>query len=147
MRDQCFRDHFPIYGISVLVARMRRRCLPGLLMTGLAMLGQHGAQAANRGGESWLSERGIASFYGSRHNGRRTAQGGRFDQEAMTGAHHWLPFGTRVRVTALETGRSIVVTITDRMGARRRIIDLSKGAARSLGILGQGVALVSLSPD
>ncbi len=117
------------------------------MLTGLATLPHHAAQAANRGGESWLSESGVASFYGTRHNGRRTAEGGRFDQNAMTGAHHWLPFGTRVRVTALQTGRSVVVTITDRMGARRRIIDLSKGAARQLGIMGQGVALVSLSPD
>ncbi len=116
-------------------------------MTGLAALIHHGALAANRGGQSELSERGVASFYGPRHNGRRTAEGGRFDQNAMTGAHPWLPFGTRVRVTAAETGRTVVVVITDRMPARRRIIDLSMAAARQLGILRQGIARVSLSFD
>jgi len=116
-------------------------------MTGLATFVSHGAHAANRDGPSWLSQSGVASFYGPRHNGRRTAWGGRFDQNAMTGAHPWLPFGTRVRVTAAATGRSVVVVITDRMPARRRVIDLSMGAARQLGILRQGVARVSLSPD
>ena len=116
-------------------------------MTGLATLVQHGAHAAGNASGSWLSENGVASFYGPRHNGRRTAEGGRFNQNAMTGAHPWLPFGTRVRVTAAATGRSVVVVITDRMPARRRVIDLSMGAARQLGILRQGVARVSLSPD
>jgi rare lipoprotein A len=66
---------------------------------------------------------------------------------AMTAAHHWLPFGTRVRVTLLGTGRQIVVTITDRLGAARRIIDLSAGAAKELGMFGRGVARVAIDPE
>lgn len=145
MRHLYFQDHFPVSRACPFLLRMGRRCLSGVLMTGLAALIHHGALAANRGGQSGLSESGVASFYGPRHNGRRTAWGGRFDQNAMTGAHPWLPFGTRVRVTAAETGRTVVVVITDRMPARRRIIDLSMGAARQLGILREGVARVSLT--
>ncbi len=133
--------------MSPFLRRWGRRCLPGLLMTGLVTGVHQDASASNRGGESWLPESGVASFYGRRHDGRRTAAGGRFDQNAMTGAHPWLPFGTRVKVTAAATGRSVIVTINDRMAAPRRIIDLSMGAARLLGILHQGTARVSLSPD
>lgn len=92
-----------------------------------------------------LLDSGIASYYGKAHHGRLTASGARFDMEAMTAAHPWLPFGTRVRVTAAETGRSVVVTITDRIPSRTRILDLSLGAARQLGILRQGLARVVLT--
>ena len=131
------------------LSQLKRHCLPGLLTTGLLALPHHGAHAQNfaQRGEAWLPESGTASFYGRRHNGRRAADGSRFDQNAMTAAHPWLPFGTRVLVTAAETGRSVIVTVTDRMGAPRRIIDLSVGAARRLGIINQGIARVSLSPS
>lgn len=115
-------------------------------MTGILTLAHHAAHAGDIRDASFRAYEGIASYYGPRHNGHRTASGGRFDQNQMTGAHAWLPFGTRVLVTAIGTGRSVVVTITDRMAARRRVIDLSAGAARRLGILGQGIALVSLNP-
>ena len=64
---------------------------------------------------TWVSEAGFASYYGNRHQGRRTASGARFDQRKLTAAHPWLPFGTKVRVTALETGKAVIVTITDRL--------------------------------
>lgn len=115
-------------------------------MTGFLTLTHHAAFAGDLRDASFRAYEGIASYYGPRHNGHRTASGGRFDQTQMTGAHAWLPFGTRVLVTAIGSGRSVVVTITDRMAARRRAIDLSMGAARRLGILGRGIALVSLSP-
>jgi rare lipoprotein A len=125
-----------------------RCCLPGLLATGLLTFLHHAAQAQATApeGEAWVAESGTASFYGYTHRGRRTASGGRFDPNRMTGAHPWLPFGTRVRVTVAATGRSVVVTITDRMNQPRRVIDLSAGAARQLGILQQGLAQVLLSP-
>ena len=88
---------------------------------------------------------GTASYYGKRHDGRRTASGAIFHMEAMTAAHPWLPFGTKVRVTIQGTDRSVVVTITDRLPSHRRIIDLSQGAARELGILRQGLAQVVLT--
>ncbi len=79
---------------------------------------------------------GIASFYGS-ESGSRTASGEHFNQNAMTAAHRTLPFGTKVRVT--HGSRSVVVTINDRGPfIRGRVIDLSKGAARAIGLNGIG---------
>lgn len=101
------------------------------------------APAAQTAGD--VVESGIASYYGRAHHGRRTASGERFDMNGMTAAHPWLPFGTKVRVTVEGTDRSVVVTITDRGPFRNRIIDLSQGAARELGILSQGVARVVLT--
>jgi rare lipoprotein A len=96
---------------------------------------------------SFTEQHGVASWYGRAWAGRRTASGEIFDMNAMTAAHHWLPFGTRVRVTLKETGEQIVVTITDRLAAARRVIDLSQGAARALGMLERGVAQVTIDPE
>ncbi len=91
------------------------------------------------------AEVGIASYYDSAHEGRATASGERFDPDRLTAAHPTLPFGTRVRVTNLENGRSVVVTITDRGPFHRgRVIDLSERAARRLGFVARGVARVRL---
>jgi len=88
---------------------------------------------------------GFASYYDSRFDGSRTASGERYDEKALTAAHRTLPFGTRVQVTNLENGRSVVVTITDRGPfARGRVIDLSRRAARKLDILRDGTARVQL---
>ena len=79
---------------------------------------------------------GIASFYGN-ESGSRTASGQRFNQNAMTAAHRTLPFGTRLRVS--HGGRSVVVTINDRGPfVRGRVLDLSTGAARAIGLGGTG---------
>ena len=86
---------------------------------------------------------GIASWYGAAHHGRRTASGEIFDMNAMTAAHRTYPFGTRVRVTDLATGRTVVVRINDRGPfVRGRIIDLSRAAAARLGIVQAGTARV-----
>src|ERR1700761_160269 len=83
---------------------------------------------------------GMASFYGN-ESGSRTASGQRFNQEAMTAAHRSLPFGTRLRVT--HGGRSVIVTINDRGPfVRGRVLDLSTGAARAIGLTGAGVGQV-----
>ncbi len=88
---------------------------------------------------------GFASYYDSRFDGSRTASGERYDEKALTAAHRTLPFGTRVQVTNLENGRSVVVTITDRGPfARGRVIDLSRRAAHKLDILRDGTARVRL---
>jgi rare lipoprotein A (peptidoglycan hydrolase) len=92
-------------------------------------------------------ENGLASWYGGhRWHGGRTSSGSVYDQDALTAAHATLPLGTRVRVTLVGSGRNVVVTINDRPGTRRRIIDLSRAAARELGILERGVAMVTLTP-
>lgn len=89
---------------------------------------------------------GLASWYGGpRWQGRRTASGTVFNEHELTAAHATLPLGSQVMVTVPATGRSVVVTITDRPGTRSRIIDLSRAAAAELGILRQGVAKVELS--
>jgi rare lipoprotein A (peptidoglycan hydrolase) len=100
----------------------------------------------NQGHVGW-KQTGVASWYGGgRWQGHRTASGARYDQDALTAAHATLPLGSHVRVTLANSERSVIVTITDRPGTRSRIIDLSRGAARELGILSQGVAVVTLSP-
>jgi rare lipoprotein A len=99
------------------------------------------AEAAGKG-----IQRGAASWYGPGFHGRKTANGERFNQHAMTAAHRTLPFGTKVRVVNERTGRSVVVRINDRgpfHGAR--IIDLAQAPARALGIA--GVSYVSLHTD
>jgi rare lipoprotein A len=88
-------------------------------------------------------EIGLASFYGERFHGRITASGARYDMHALTCAHPTAPFGTRLRVTDLETSRSVVVTVTDRGPfVRGRVVDLSFAAARTLRMLDRGVARV-----
>jgi len=90
-------------------------------------------------------EEGEASYYASALQGRRTASGARFDNSAMTCAHRTLPFGTRLRVTHLRTGRSVVVRVNDRGPfVRGRVVDLSRAAARELGMLREGHAPVRL---
>jgi len=85
-----------------------------------------------------------ASWYGPGFHGRLTANGERFDQNALTAAHRSLPFGTRVRVTSTETGRSVVVRINDRGPfVRGRSIDLARAAAR---VIGCGTCRVALQP-
>lgn len=86
-----------------------------------------------------------ASWYGPGFHGRRTANGERFDQDGLTAAHKTLAFGTKVRVTNPANGKSVVVRINDRGPfVRGREIDLSKGAAQAVGMLGSGVAQVRL---
>lgn len=116
----------------------------GLTVCALLML--HPGTARARPHQNSVIETGTASYYGKAHQGLRTASGQRFDDTQLTAAHHWLPFGTKVRVTLLHTGNSVVVKITDRLHARRRILDLSLAAARALGMVHQGVALVELTP-
>ncbi|HEV7876879.1 septal ring lytic transglycosylase RlpA family protein [Bradyrhizobium sp.] len=96
---------------------------------------------ASVGGGSGRSFSGIASFYGN-ESGSKTASGARFNQNAMTAAHRSLPFGTKLRVT--HGGRSVVVTINDRGPfIRGRVLDLSTGAARAVGLTGAGVGRVT----
>ena len=88
---------------------------------------------------------GVASYYGRRFHGRLTANGERFNMNAMTAAHKTLPFGTRVRVTNPRNGRSVVVRINDRGPfIKGRTIDLSRGAATQIGMIARGHARVEL---
>jgi len=114
----------------------------------------HAASKAQTPGSNWLDSNasigsqssgrsfsGKASFYGS-ESGSRTASGQRFNQNAMTAAHRSLPFGTKLRVT--HRGQSVVVTINDRGPfIKGRVLDLSTGAARAIGLTGAGVGHVT----
>jgi rare lipoprotein A len=96
---------------------------------------------ASVGSGSGRSFSGMASFYGN-ESGSKTASGARFNQNAMTAAHRSLPFGTKLKVT--HGGRSVVVTINDRGPfIRGRVLDLSTGAARAVGLTGAGVGRVT----
>lgn len=88
---------------------------------------------------------GVASWYGPHFHGNWTADGERFNMNALTAAHRTLPFNSYVRVTDLATGRSVVVRINDRGPYDgHRIIDLSARAARDLGIADDGIARVRI---
>ncbi|TAD87686.1 MAG: septal ring lytic transglycosylase RlpA family protein [Alphaproteobacteria bacterium] len=90
-----------------------------------------------------VSGQGMASWYGGRFQNRRKANGERFNRHEFTTAHRTLPFGTYLRVTNLETGQSVFVKVTDRGPYRgNRVLDVSQAAARELGMLRSGVALV-----
>lgn len=88
-------------------------------------------------------ERGKASWYGASFHNKRTASGELFNQNALTAAHPNLPMGTRLKVTNMANGRSVVVRVNDRGPyTHKRIIDLSKGAAKVLGMLRMGTTQV-----
>ncbi len=92
-----------------------------------------------------LIQKGKASFYAKKFNGRKTAYGERVDADALAGAHRSLPLNTLVEVTNLDNQRSVIVRINDRGPfAKHRVIDLTHSAARALGMLSKGVANVSL---
>jgi rare lipoprotein A len=89
-----------------------------------------------------VASQGLASFY---TEGTRTANGERFNTYELTAAHPTLPFGTRLRVTNVATGRSVTVRVNDRGPyVPGRIVDVSYSAAESLGMVGQGIAKVKL---
>jgi rare lipoprotein A len=89
-------------------------------------------------------QEGMASWYGPGFSGSPTASGEIFNPEGLTAANNTLPLGTRVRVTNLNNGASVVVRVNDRMGHPDRVIDLSTAAARVIGLIDAGVAPVSL---
>jgi rare lipoprotein A len=92
-----------------------------------------------------LLARGQASWYGAKFHGRRTASGEVFDMNGLTAAHRDYPFGTRLRVRSVATGREVVVRVNDRgPSIRSRIIDLSQAAADALGVRRLGVFEVEL---
>jgi rare lipoprotein A len=88
---------------------------------------------------------GIASWYGDHWQGRKTASGTRFDVKKLTAAHRTLPLNTRVRVTNLDNGKSVIVLVNDRGPyVDGRVIDLSTAAARRLGMVKKGLVPVKI---
>jgi len=92
-----------------------------------------------------ITETGKASYYADKFEGRKTASGEIFHQKGLTAAHRTLPFGTKVKVTNIANGRSVKVRINDRGPfAEGRVIDLSKKAAKKIGMVTMGVAVVEV---
>jgi rare lipoprotein A len=86
---------------------------------------------------------GLATWYGPKFHGKRTASGERFDMHELTAAHRSLPFGTNVKVTNLDNGKSVTVRINDRgPSGRGKIIDLSYEAAKKIGMADKGIVKV-----
>jgi rare lipoprotein A len=96
---------------------------------------------ATRGRSAGYEEKGKISYYADKFHGRKTASGAIFNKNALTAAHRSLPFGTKVEVTNLGNGKSVVVEVNDRGPyAGDRILDVSPAAARKLGLMGTGTA-------
>lgn len=119
------------------------RALAAVAVACIAMSCAPGRSATSAPGPG--SEQGMASWYGERFQGRPTASGEPFDMGQLTAAHKTLPFGTRVRVTHLENGKSVTVRINDRGPfVTGRVIDLSRAAAAKVDMLTEGTARVKV---
>ena len=95
--------------------------------------------------DSLFIQKGIASYYGGKFHGRKTASGEKYHKDSLTAAHKILPFGTVLKVTNLKRNTSVIVRVTDRLPmSSKRQIDLSVGAARELEMLRDGVGNVRI---
>lgn len=116
-----------------------------ILMIPLVLLGCSSVPSESRSDLIGQKEQGVASFYAMKYQFRQTANGERFNQLAKTAAHKTLPFGTRVRVTNLSNGKSVVVRINDRGPfIEGRIIDLSRSAFSAIGDIDSGLVNVEI---
>lgn len=129
-----------------LIAHTRLKPQKHTVTASVAFIDDGAGYRETPSGEAVWRQSGVASWYGgSRWQGHRTSSGSVYNENDLTAAHATLPLGTHVKVALHNSSRSVVVTITDRPGTRTRIIDLSRGAAAALGILDQGVAMVTLA--
>ena len=105
----------------------------------------HHVRSSNRKKNVSKTEIGTASFYSSKFKGKLTASGQRYDPAKLTAAHNHLPMGTRIKVTNIRNGRSVIAVVNDRLHYRnKRLVDLSLAAARKLGYTGRGLAKVKV---
>lgn len=96
-------------------------------------------------GETQYRKAGTASYYNDKYHGRRTSSGDKYDKNALTAAHNKLPLGTELRVTNLKNNHSVVVTVNDRLAkTSKRLIDVSKKAAKELGFIHAGLTNVKI---
>lgn len=124
----------------------RARLAVGLVAVVVLLAGCHAAPRPEREPRpTGHVETGYASYYGNEFEGRRTANGERYDGDELTAAHRTLPFGTMIRVTHVANGRAVTCRVNDRGPHRKgRIVDLSHRAAEALGMLREGVSKVKL---
>jgi rare lipoprotein A len=124
---------------------MRKNLLRGIMVGVYVCLGMLSGRLQ---ADPWYAEKGLASHYGKEFQGKKTASGERFSPTDMTAAHPKSPLGTKVMVENMETGEKAEVKITDRgpyADKKRRIIDLSRAAADSIGLVEQGVGPVRVT--
>jgi rare lipoprotein A len=118
------------------------------ILLAVYLLGTGGALASQPQGtchaRSHSCARGIASWYGGKFQGHRTASGEAFDRAAMTAAHPSLPFRTKLLVTNLSNGRTVTVRVNDRGPGNGRLIDLSEAAARRIGMMERGFTRIEM---
>jgi len=129
------------FDLKCLIKRNRMLLLKCIVSTFLLFLFYFSVGFAH---DTW-KQVGVASWYGRRFHGRKTASGQVYDMYKLTAAHRTLSFGTRVKVTHISNSRWVVVMINDRGPYKYgRIIDLSWAAARELGMVRQGIAKVKI---
>lgn len=114
-----------------------------------AQKGENGTKKLHSSTESFHRRKiikfGIASYYANKFDGRKTANDEIYKNEKYTAACNQLPFNTWIKVTYLKNGKSVIVRINDRLNVHnKRLVDLSKSAARKLGILGRGIVKVKV---
>ena len=118
------------------------RGLAGAALLALVHVGAHAQRGEPATQQPWVGETGTASYYGRAHQGRRTAGGGNFDQRALTGAHPWLPFGTKVMFRY--RARTVTAVVDDRGPfVSGRDWDLNQNTAAALGFGGVGTVWVT----
>ncbi len=117
-----------------------------VLAVGVSCIQRRGTGLADAGSRvRGKAEIGLASYYGEEWHGGPTASGEKFDMNALTAAHKTLPFGTKVKVTNIENGKSVQVRVNDRGPfVEGRIIDLSYAAAKKIGMIKTGVVKVKV---
>jgi rare lipoprotein A len=126
--------------MKVIVMTKRLGTMIGIMSLATALnLGIATAQTA---------EEGIANFYSDKFQGRKTASGAVYDKNKLTASHKTLPYGTKARITNLENGKSVVVTVNDRMKpGSPAVIDVTRRAAQDLGFAKAGKAKVKVEVE
>jgi rare lipoprotein A len=120
------------------LGRTKQRRIVAILVT-LATVSMLGIAAGQTG------EEGVANFYSDKFQGKKTASGEVYDKNGLTASHKKLPYGTKVKVTNVENGKSVVLTVNDRMAASNpAVIDVTRRAAEELGFVKAGKTKVKL---
>jgi rare lipoprotein A len=120
------------------LGRTKQRRIVAILVT-LATVSMMGIAAGQTG------EEGVANFYSDKFQGKKTASGEVYDKNGLTASHKKLPYGTKVKVTNVENGKSVVLTVNDRMAASNpAVIDVTRRAAEELGFVKAGKTKVKL---
>lgn len=91
-----------------------------------------------------FQQEGIASYYGSKFHGRRTASGEKYHNDSLTAAHKTLPFGTLIKVTNIKNDSVVILKVNDRIGTSKRVIDVSLAGAKQLNFIRQGLTRVRI---